>query len=244
MDSTPPTKSEAPAEVKPVPAALMRNFHEVLRNDILKELAPLAAGPSPDFEAFAAAWGRHTHGMAFHAAMEEGAGAAGRGFFALIEDASAGAASADPFRAEHAEEGALKSALEAALAARDAQALSISCEAYKTWALAHLTHEEDIFMKFAPTLAKPVALHLRNEALQPAVATLGSHALDDFVRHGVASLARHGSSANPPHVATRVWLHALQAVAPPQDWQRLRMIALEAAGEEVWAAMLSQVPTL
>jgi len=49
------------------PPAVMRNYHEVLRNDLAKVLAPLAT--AGDLAGFAAAWEAYCAAIAVHAAM-------------------------------------------------------------------------------------------------------------------------------------------------------------------------------
>ena len=224
-----------------MPAAFMRNYHEAIRNDLTKVLGPaLSAGELPAFET---AWKLHTAGMAFHSDMEEGADGRARGFFALIEDASEGALSTEVFVKEHAEEKPLAEAVEAALAEQDKEKLASAFEAYRAWALAHLAHEEEALIKFAPKIQKP-AMSIRQQALNPAIAKNGIAVFDAFIQHGVRSLAAFGSSGQPPAVAVRVLVHALSVVCEEEDWPRLKTVCEEAAGPAVWSAITEQVPTL
>ena len=64
----------------------MRNYHEVIRNDVVKGLpAALNVG----LEAFAKEWAIFVQGMLVHSAMEDGAGDS-KGFFALLEEHGGG----------------------------------------------------------------------------------------------------------------------------------------------------------
>lgn len=58
--------------------AVLRSYHEVLRNDLARVLVPLA--DTGDLDGFAAAWQAHTRASAVHAAMENGVPGATRVF--------------------------------------------------------------------------------------------------------------------------------------------------------------------
>jgi len=60
----------------------------------------------------------------------------------------------------------------------------------------------------------------------------------------VQSLSTHGSTKNPPAVATRVWVHALKAVCSPQQWAAYLPVARAASTPAVWAAVVAEVPSL
>ena len=72
----------------------------------------------------------------------------------------------------------------------------------------------------------------------------GTLSLPWYVAHGVATLAAHGSGANGPATAARVWVHALQAVCSPAQWAVYLPVARAAAGEAVWRGMLAEAPGL
>ena len=97
--------------------AVMRNYHEVLRNDLARVLTPLAE--AGDVAAFANAWRSYTRAIAVHAAMEdgvEGVDGAGGGSAAMLDHYFDGAAGAAMFKAEHLDEHAMQAAVTAALA--------------------------------------------------------------------------------------------------------------------------------
>src|SRR5256885_7887780 len=79
--------------------AVMRNYHEVLRNDLSKVLTPLAE--AGDLTGFSAAWTAYTGAIAVHAAMEDGVEGAGGGSAAMLDPYFDGAADAAMVYDEH-----------------------------------------------------------------------------------------------------------------------------------------------
>jgi hypothetical protein len=63
--------------------AVMRNYYEVLRNDLAKVLAPLAA--AGDLAGFVTAWDSYCAAIAVHAAMEDGVEGSGGGSAAMLD---------------------------------------------------------------------------------------------------------------------------------------------------------------
>jgi len=218
--------------------AVMRNYHEVLRNDLVKVLAPLAA--AGDVEGFARAWDDYRAAIAVHAAMEDGVEGAGGGSAAMLDHYFDGAAGASVFKAEHAHEHASQRAVTAALA-DGPDALRSAFESYRGTAEAHLQHEEDVMVPLVMRLPNPKAPKFAEWCVTAGVAHGG---FEHFVAHGVGSLATHGSTRNAPAVATRVWLHALKAVCSPEQWAAYLPVARAAATPSVWAAVVAEVPSL
>ncbi|KQW51934.1 MULTISPECIES: hemerythrin domain-containing protein [unclassified Roseateles] len=219
--------------------AIMRNYHEVLRNDLAKVLAPLAE--RGDLAGFAPAWGAYVDAIAVHAAMEDGVDGAGGGITAMLDLHFDGAANAALFRAEHVEEHELQAAVTRALpmgvgALRDAFA------AYRSCAEAHLLHEEDIMMPLVNRLPREGKAALFAQWCVSAGIAHGG--FDHLVAHGVASLAAFGSTKNSPVGATRVFVHSLKTVCTPEQWARYGPVARRAAPVDVWAAVLAEVPSL
>jgi hypothetical protein len=218
--------------------AVMRNYHEVLRNDLAKVLAPLAA--AGDVAPFAAAWRDYCAAIAVHAAMEDGVEGAGGGSAAMLDHYFDGAADAPLFKEEHVREHASQRAVTVAAAAGP-DALRTAFEAYRSVAEAHLQHEEDVMMPLVARLANPKAPKFAQWCVTAGIAHGG---FEHFVAHGVKSLATHGSTKNAPVVATRVWVHALKAVCSPEQWAAYLPIARAAATPSVWAAIVTEVPSL
>ncbi|NRF71506.1 hypothetical protein HLB44_31415 [Aquincola sp. S2] len=218
--------------------AVMRNYHEVLRNDLAKVLAPLT--DAGDVPAFNAAWQAYTAAIAVHAAMEDGVPGAGRGITAMLDLFFDGAAGAAMFKAEHVHEHALQAAVSDAIAHGPA-AVRRAFTAYRACAEAHLVHEEDVMMPLVARLPSPRAPLFAEWCVSAGIAH-GS--FDHFVAHGVESLATFGSAKNSPAGATRVFVHALNAVCTPAQWAHYLPIARGAAPPQVWAAVLAEVPSL
>lgn len=218
--------------------AVMRNYHEVLRNDLAKVLAPLAA--AGDVASFATAWRDYCAAIAVHAAMEDGVEGAGGGSAAMLDHYFDGAAGAAVFKEEHVQEHASQRAVTVALA-EGADALRAAFERYRVVAEAHLQHEEDVMVPLVMRLPNPKAPKFAQWCVSAGIAHGG---FEHFVEHGVRSLATHGSTKNPPAVATRVWVHALKAVCSPEQWAAYLPIARAAATASVWAAVVAEVPSL
>ena len=219
-----------------VPAA-MRNYHEVLRNDLAKVLAPLAA--AGDVAGFAPAWRDYCAAIAVHAAMEDGVEGAG-GSAAMLDHYFDGAADAPAFKDEHVQEHAGQRAVTAALG-DGPDAVRSAFERYRTLAEAHLKHEEDVMMPLVARLENPKAPKFAQWCVSAGVAHGG---FEHFVQHAVASLGTFGSTKNPPAVATRVWLHSLKSVTTPEEWAAFLPLARAAAPTTVWAAIVAEVPSL
>lgn len=218
--------------------AVMRNYHEVLRNDLNQVLTPLAE--SGDSARFALSWQAYTAAIAVHAAMEDGVDGAGGGSAAMLDAHFDGAASAAMFKAEHEHEHAMQSAVSRAIPA-GAAALRQAFAAYRECALAHLLHEEDIMMPLVARLPQPRAPLFARWCVSAGIAHGG---FDHFVAHGVQSLATFGSAKNSPAGATRVFVHALKTVCTPAQWARYGPLARAAAPAPVWAAVIAEVPSL
>jgi len=219
--------------------AVMRNYHEVLRNDLAKVLAPLVE--AGDLARFAPAWEDYVAAIAVHAAMEDGVEGAGGGITNMLDLHFDGAVNAAQFRAEHVEEHELQAAVTRAIphgvgALRDAWA------AYRACAEAHLLHEEDVMMPLVARLPKEGKAELFAQWCVSAGVAHGG--FDHLVAHGVASLSTYGSTKNSPAGATRVFVQALKAVCTTEQWARYLPVARGAALPTVWAAVLTEVPSL
>jgi hypothetical protein len=218
--------------------AVMRNYHEVLRNDLCMVLTPLAE--AGDLAAFALAWKAYTRAIAVHAAMEDGVEGAGGGSAAMLDHYFDGAAGASMFKDEHVQEHAAQQAVTDAIRA-GAGPVRTAFAAYRTLAEAHLLHEEDIMM---PLVARLPAPKTPLFALWCVSAGIAHGGFDHFVAHGVQSLATYGSAKNTPSGATRVFVHALKTVCTAAQWARYLPVARNAAPPEVWAVVVAEVPSL
>ena len=218
--------------------AVMRNYHEVLRNDLAKVLAPLAA--SGDLASFATAWDGYCAAIAVHAAMEDGVEGAGGGSAAMLDHYFDGAAGASVFKEEHVHEHAKQRAVTLAVG-EGPVALRAAFEAYRVAAEMHLQHEEDVMMPLVKRLPGPKAPKFAQWCVSAGIAHGG---FEHFIAHGVESLATHGSAKNPPAVAARVFVHALKTVCSPEQWAAYLPIARAAAPPAIWATIVAEVPSL
>jgi hypothetical protein len=218
--------------------AVMRNYHEVLRNDLAKVLAPLAEAGDPI--RFAAAWRAYTRAIAVHAAMEDGVDGAGGGSAAMLDHHFDGAAGAAMFKAEHVDEHAMQQAVTDAIPA-GAAAVRAAFGAYRSMAEAHLKHEEDIMMPLVARLPEPKAPLFFHWCLTAGIA----HGdFEHFVAHGVQSLSAHGSAKNTPAGATRVFVHVLKTLCTPAQWADYLPVVRAAAPPDIWASVIAEVPSL
>jgi hypothetical protein len=218
--------------------AVMRNYHEVLRNDLAKGLAPLAA--AGDVTGFATAWDGYCAAIAVHAAMEDGVEGSGGGSAAMLDYYFDGAAGASVFKAQHVHEHANQRVVTAAMGEGPA-ALRVAFETYRVAAEAHLKHEEDVMVPLVMRLPSPKAPKFAQWCVSAGIAHGG---FEHFVAHGVESLAAYGSAKNTPAGATRVWVHALKAVCTPEQWAAYLPIARAAAPPSIWAIIIAEVPSL
>jgi hypothetical protein len=214
--------AEAP---KPMPFAIMRNAHEALRASIRLQGTALERG---DRTAFADEWRRLQRGLAVHMAMED------RSMFSLLDGVSGGACADAGLPAEHADDTRLAAAVDAALAETDLEGLRHAWRAWHDEHLHHLEHEEAVMMpltmKTAPT-PEGRARIVHERLLTP------SAELDDFdwfVGWVAEMLSRHGSTAQPPAVATRVFAWGLQHACTPEQWRRFKPIVEHSCPPAMW----------
>ena len=218
--------------------AIMRNYHEVLRNDLSKVLPALAE--AGDMAGFEAAWKAYQGAIAVHAAMEDGVEGAGGGSAAMLDHYFDGAAGAGMFKAEHIDEHVMQLAVTHAIP-RGAEAVCAAFAEYRSFAEAHLKHEEDIMMPLVARLPQPKAPLFAQWCLTAGIA---QGDFEHFVAHGVESLAAQGRAQNTPAGATRVFVHALKTVCTPGQWAEYLPVARGAAPPEIWASVVAEVPSL
>ena len=218
--------------------AVMRNYHEVLRNDLAKVLAPLAA--AGDLAGFATAWRGYCAAIAVHAAMEDGVEGAGGGSAAMLDHYFDGAAGASVFKEEHVHEHIIQLEVTAAID-EGPVALRAAFGKYRAAAEAHLQHEEDVMVPLVMRLPSPKAPKFAQWCVSAGIAHGG---FEHFIAHGVESLATFGSAKNTPAGATRVWVHSLKAVCSPEQWAAYLPVVRAAAPPSIWAVIVAEVPSL
>ena len=230
LSLTPSLQPSAVETPKPMPFAIMRNAHEALRAGIRLQGRALEGA---DLGTFADEWKRLQRGLAVHMAMEDQA------MFALLDEAGGGAISAAGLPGEHEHDRRLVAAVDAALAGGDTAALRQAWSVWHDEHLQHLEHEEAVMMpltmKTAPT-PEGRARIVHERLLTPA-AELPD--FDWFVGWVVLMLSAHGSSAQPPSVATRVFAWGLQHASSPPQWRRFRPIVERNCPPAMWNELVA-----
>jgi hypothetical protein len=214
-----------------MPFAIMRNAHEALRASIRLQEQELDAG---DVAAFRKEWRTFQRALAVHMAMEDGA------MFALLDDVGAGAVTAANLPAEHVEDVRLAAAVNATLAGADVGAVRAAWSAWRDDHLHHLEHEEEVMMPLTmKTAATPEA---RARVVHDRLLGHGEDLpdFDWFIGWVVDMLSRHGSTGQPPDVATRVFAWGLQHACSPSQWSRLRPIVERNCTPAIWAELTSK----
>ena len=217
--------AEAP---RPMSFAILRNTHEALRTSLRLQHEALRAGNERGFRA---EWHAFRRALAVHAAMED------RGLFALLDEVGDGAISAAGLAEEHLEDEHLVARVDAALAVGSPGLLRGAWLVWRDAHLRHLAHEEEIVtpltMRTASTpRARGRVVHER--VLTPAE----SHPDFDWaIGWVVRRLAEFGSTAQPPHVATRVFAWGLQNACSRGQWRRLRPLVQLNCTPPIWNEM-------
>jgi len=216
---------------KPMPFAVMRNSHEALRASIRLQEQKLEAG---DVRGLGDEWRTFQRGLAVHMAMED------KFMFGLLDEVGAGAISAAGVPAEHVEDMRLAKAVDAALAAGDADALRRAWPVWRDDHLHHLSHEEDVMMPLTmKTASTPEA---RARVFHDRVLT-PSEKLPDFdwyIGWVVRMLSDHATTAQPASTAVRVFAWGLQHACSPAQWRRLGPIVRQSCAPPVWTEIAAQ----
>ena len=221
----------SPDTPRPMSFAILRNTHEAFRTSIRLQEQMLKLGDATHFHA---EWQAFKRALAVHVAMED------HTMFALLDEVGGGAIAAAHLPDEHVEDEVLAARVDVALAAGSAALLYATWVAWKEGHLRHLAHEEKIVtpltMKTAPT---PEA---RGRIVHERVLT-PTESLPDFdwsIGWVVRRLSEFGSTAQPPHVATRVFAWGLQNACSRSQWRRLRPIVRRNCTPAIWAELTSK----
>jgi hypothetical protein len=230
---TVPGAPSAPSTDQPRPMsfAILRNTHEAFRTSIRLQEQALKLG---DETRFRAEWQAFQRVLAVHVAMED------HTMFALLDEVGAGAITAARLPHEHADDERFAARVDAALAAGSPALSDGTWAAWKDAHLRHLAHEEEIVtpltMKTAPTpQARGRIVHER--VITP---TEGLPDFDWSIAWVVLRLSEFGSTAQPPHVATRVFAWGLQNACSRSQWRRLRPVVQRNCTPAIWAELASK----
>ena len=211
--------------------AILRNTHEAFRTSIRLQQQALRLN---DATSFRTEWQAFKRAHAVHVAMED------HTMFALLDEVGANAITAAGLPDEHVEEERFAARVDTALASGGSALLYGSWTVWKDVHLRHLLHEEKIVtpltMKTASTpQARGRIVHER--VLKP---TEGLPDFDWSIGWVVRQLSDFGSTAQPPHVATRVFAWGLQNACSRSQWRRLRPIVQRNCTPALWAEMASK----
>jgi hemerythrin-like domain-containing protein len=218
------------AAPRPMPFAIMRNAHEALRSSIRLQEKFLQSG---DLAKFRAEWRAYVRARAVHMAMEDDA------MFDLLDGVSNGAISSSGLPEEHDEIRRLTQALEANLASENAEGLRTQWATWRDSQLRHMEHEEQVMnplVRHTADTPAGIARVVHERLINPC------EDLPDFdwyIGWVVGMLSDHGSTEQPPNVATRVFAWALQHVCSPAQWSRLCPIVEKNCPPEIWSEMTS-----
>lgn len=216
---------------RPMPFAVMRNAHEAMRASISLQAQALE---SENLESFREEWEQYSKALAVHMAMEDNS------MFDLLDEVGDGAISAAGLPDEHKEDSRLAHAVQAAIGEADTSAILSAWSTWKEDHLNHLSHEEKVMMPLVmKTAGSPAELaRVVHDRLISTSEDLPN--FDWYIGWVVKMLSEHGSTDQPPNVATRVFAWALQHVCTPTQWARLRPVVKQNCSPEIWAEMTSQ----
>lgn len=238
-------KTEATIPAVSIPA-VMRNYHEVIRNQFSKELSPFLLAQNLD--AFKVTWKNYCIGLHVHATMEDGNDAAIGLTRMLVKEAGLDSnAIATQSVADHLEEQKQQANFDAILndPATSIEQLTTAYDAYVEFTLHHLKYEEENWVPIiAHKLPPPKTPFFQKHVLPAALAT-GD--MEKFIVIAVASLSKYGSNNNPieqGYTALRVFVHALRNWSSPEQWNTWMPLCKNTAGSEPWAAIVKMVPLM
>lgn len=215
----------------PIPFAILRNAHEGLRSGI-KDLAELVSNPP----FFVTAWRNFKRAHAVHALMEDA------NVFKLLDSVSDGQVTKEKIPEEHGIDHDNIEKVDHVLAASDpinTAALAAAFEQWRAFFLQHLEHEEKIM---APLTGKTGstpdarAISAHENMVLPADKR-NSVEFEFFIGWIVSRLNQRGSTANPPIVAVRVFVHGLKVSSNPVQWGRFLPIVKANCSPEIYNEM-------
>jgi Hemerythrin HHE cation binding domain len=205
---------------KPMPMAIMRNAHEVMRGAVRDIQAALDMG---DLRGAAAIYEELAFFTHQHMLMEEGVEGGPKGLFQMMDDHADGVASKAGLRDKHITMTQLETELEAHFITHpDLQKAKQAWAKYATVNEAHLLEEENVMMPCVKGMAKggkPVKLYMKTYFLP--VITSDDAIMERFLKFGNRVLERHDGVDGKPRV--RVFDQAFWAVATPEQWSKWKV---------------------
>jgi hypothetical protein len=202
---------------KPIPMAIMRNAHEVIRGAMIDIQSHLDQN---DFEKARVLWRQFNRFSDLHMKMEEGRKNGAKGLFRLINDHSDGAAEAaglmDCHRTLYELEEDVRDIFDRA---PDVERAKHIYPVFMKENDKHLTEEENVLMPAIQKMIQqgvPVGKYLKTEVLPLVLKREGD--MEFFIRFANETLERHDNQG-PGQPRVRVFDHALWALATPEQWK-------------------------
>lgn len=215
---------------KPIPMALMRNSHEVIRG-AMKEINDFLE--QDDFESARQLWHQFHRFSDLHMKMEEGRKSSNAGgLFKLVDEHADGAAKKAGLRHHHRnlyelEEDVVDIFEKAPDMERAKEIYPIFWKENEE----HLKEEEDVLMPAIQKMVKkgvPVKKYIISDILPLLLVTEGD--MEFFLRFANEVLARHDNVPGKPRV--RVFDQAVWSVAKPEQWMEWKEYIKDSLPEE------------
>jgi Hemerythrin HHE cation binding domain len=223
---------------KPMPMAIMRNAHEVIRGAVKDIQAALDMG---DVEEAAAIYAELAFFSNQHMLMEEGVDGGPKGLFQMMDDHADGVASKAGLRNQHPTITQLEKELEQHLiTSPDMQKAKQAWTKFATENEAHLIEEERVMMPCVMGMAKggkPVKLYMKTYFLP--VITNDDATMERFLKFGNRVLERHDGIEGKPRV--RVFDHAFWAVATPEQWNKWNVWIQESLSPPKYKQVMGEI---
>ena len=218
---------------KPMPMAIMRNAHEVIRG-AMKDIHTMLE--KDDFESARALWYQFNRFSDLHMRMEEGLKKANaKGLFQLVDDHADGAAKKAGLRHHHSNLYELEEDMvDIFERAPDIQRAKEVYPYFLEENYAHLKEEEDILMPAISKMMKKgvnIKKYIKSDILPVLLHKEGD--LEFFLKFGNEVLERHDNVEGKPRV--RVFDHAFWALASGEEWAEWSVWIQESLSPEKYA---------
>ena len=215
---------------KPMPMAIMRNGHEVIRGAMLDIQTML---DKDDFESARALWHQFHRFSDLHMRMEEGRkDANAKGLFKLVDEHADGAAKKGELRHSHATLYELEEdVVDIFERAPDIQRAKEIYPIFRKENQEHLKEEEDILMPAIQRMMKKgvnIKKYIKTDILPVLLVDEGD--MEFFLKFGNEVLERHDNVEGKPRV--RVFSHAFWAIASEKQWTQWNAWIKEALSDE------------
>jgi len=207
------TMDKSSIKPDPIPFAIMRNGHEVIRG-LMIELDEAAQANNET--KFAELWKVFIIWMNHHAAMEDGKGRV-KGFFAVLNENFNNIAVSEGLEAHHSQLNNATRIMEGYFYEKDYRSLISNWSNYRKLNEKHLIAEEEIMMPKVQEMHKlgfPIKKNLAEDIVSAAwdEVNFGS----EFVQVACWVLEKHHGGMP----RARVFIHALKSITDEQRWAK------------------------